>query len=179
VYVLGHFGIAIGLAWLLAWKRGPAVDYRLVLLGAMLPDLIDKPLGVALGLETRLWAHSLVFFVSLLALSWIRSLRPLLWVAFGVATHLLLDRIWAMPWVVLWPALGWTFPPDGATLWGFVEPLLADPFVIAGEVAGAIILILFAGAHGIRSWSALRLFLRNGRVAKAAGGRRRGPTAPQ
>jgi len=44
-FLLGHLGIGLGLAWLLSWRSPMRIDYRLVLFGALLPDLIDKPLG--------------------------------------------------------------------------------------------------------------------------------------
>ena len=53
MFVLGHFGIAAGLAWLLTFRRPGPIDFRLVLVGAILPDLIDKPLGALLGVMSR------------------------------------------------------------------------------------------------------------------------------
>src|SRR6266545_7870475 len=85
VFLLGHLGIGLGLAWLLSWRSPVRVDYRLVLFGAILPDLIDKPLGYVFGLETRLWAHTLLFLFVVLGLSFVPSLRPLRFVGFGVA----------------------------------------------------------------------------------------------
>lgn len=167
MYALGHLGIGIALAWLASYRRPWAVDYRLVLLGAILPDLIDKPLGAALQLESRLWAHTLVFVATVLAVTVIPGIRRLVWVGFGILTHLLLDRIWEQPHVILWPALGWGFPTDGVSLEGFLDILLRDPVVQAGEVAGLVVLVLFARAYGIRSWSSLRSFLRSGRVEHA------------
>jgi len=84
-----------------------------------------------------------------------------------VLTHLLLDRIWEQPLVVVWPALGWAFPADGVDLEGFLYVLLHDPFVQAGEIAGVLVLVLFARAHGIRTWPDVRSFLRTGRVPRA------------
>src|SRR5437667_342927 len=47
MFILAHLGIGLGLTWLLAWKSPARFDYRLVLFGSILPDLIDKPLGYA------------------------------------------------------------------------------------------------------------------------------------
>src|SRR5438132_5176364 len=64
VFLLGHLGIGLGLAWLLSTRSSVRIDYRLVLLGSILPDVIDKPLAFLLSLEGRLWAHTfLVVFV--------------------------------------------------------------------------------------------------------------------
>ena len=162
VFLLAHLGIGLGLAWLLAWKSPARFDYRLVLFGSILPDLIDKPLGYALGLETRIWSHTFVFLFAILALSFAPRLWILRFVGFGVATHLLVDRIWEMPWVVLYPAYGWSFHPASLDAERWIETLLHDPLVQTGEVVGALILLVFAWRKGLGSWTALRAFLRHG-----------------
>jgi len=161
MYALGHLGIGLGLAWLATTRRRDPIDFRLVLLGTVLPDLIDKPLAALLGLEGRLWAHSLLFLVGLALLSRVPSLRPILWLAFGVGTHLVLDQIWWQPVVVLWPAFG-PFPPGAPSLEGLLDVLFHDPVVQAGEGIGLAILVGFAWTHGVRSWPSLRAFLRSG-----------------
>src|SRR5438128_6409895 len=105
MFLFGHLGIGLGLAWLLSWNSPTRIDYRLVLFGAILPDLIDKPLGFLTGLESRLWAHTFVFLFAILALSFVPSLRGLRLIGFGVATHLFLDLIWNQPAIFLYPAL--------------------------------------------------------------------------
>jgi len=172
VFLLGHLGIGLGLAWLLSWRSPSRIDYRLVLFGAILPDLIDKPLGYVLGLQTRLWAHTLLFLAAILALSFVPWWRGLRLVGFGVATHLLLDEIWDLPRVFWYPAYGWTFPavPFSADVW--FEALLHDPYIQVGEILGFTILVAFAWAHGIRSWSTLRAFLGHGSLPVASGARR-------
>lgn len=169
MFVLGHLGIAAGLAWLLAF-RWPSirVDYRVLLAGAILPDLIDKPLGSLLGLQARLWAHTLIFLAALAALSRLRPLRGVAWLALGVAVHLALDMIWFEPNVALWPLYGWSFPTGVQSLGGYLYVLLTDPYVQFGEITGSILLVAFAKVHGLFSWSALRSFLRTGSVREAA-----------
>src|SRR5437867_13442354 len=110
MFLLGHLGIGLGLAWLLSWKSPTRVDYRWVLFGAILPDLIDKPLGFLAGLDSRLWAHTFLFLFAILALSFVPSLRGLRLIVFRVAAHLLLDLNRTQPAIVLFPACGLTFP---------------------------------------------------------------------
>src|SRR6059036_654532 len=110
MFLLGHLGIGLGLAWLLSWKSPARIDYRLVLFGAILPDLIDKPLAYVTGLDSRIWTHTFLFLFAILALSFVPMFRALRLVGFGVATHLLLDMIWIQPAVVWYPAYGWSFP---------------------------------------------------------------------
>src|SRR5256712_9805172 len=110
VFLLGHLGIGLGLAWLLSTRSSVRIDYRLVLFGAILPDVIDKPLAFVLSLEGRLWAHTFLFLFAILALSFVPSCRGARLLGFGGSTHLLFGRIWNQPAVVLYPAYGWTFP---------------------------------------------------------------------
>ncbi len=169
VFLLGHLGIGLGLAWLLAWRSPRRFDYRLVLLGAILPDLIDKPLGFLLGLETRLWAHTFLFLFVVLGLSFVPPWKPLRFVGFGVATHLLLDQIWAMPFVVWYPAYGWNFPAAPLDIGRWIDTLLHDPYVATGEVVGVLLLVAFSWSHGIRSWRAARAFLAHGALPGKVG----------
>ena len=166
MYVLGHLGIGLGLAWLLTYRRPASIDYRLVLLGAILPDLIDKPLGALLGLEARLWAHGLIVLLAILAASRVPGLRGLQWVGFGVATHLLLDQIWNQPNVVLWPFAG-PFVAQTTSLGGYIHVLFTDPYVQFGEVTGALILVALAWRYGLLSRSGLKAFLGTGHLEHA------------
>jgi hypothetical protein len=99
VFVLGHAGIG---TWL-GNKLAPARDARWILLGTLLPDLIDKPLyyGLAfatgkraaeLGLisGTRTIGHTALFALFVLAAFWRRHGPE---VALGMATHLALDSL--------------------------------------------------------------------------------------
>jgi len=162
VFLLGHLGIGLGLAWLVAWRSPGKCDYRLVLFGAILPDLIDKPLGYMLGLETRLWAHTFAFLVAILAVSFLPPSWPLRFVGFGVATHFLLDRLWETPRIILYPAYGWAFNPAIFDSERWFDILFHDPYVQAGEIVGAAILMLFLWRNRLGSWNALRAFLAHG-----------------
>src|SRR2546426_11031501 len=111
MFLLGHLGIGLGLAWLLSTRSSVRIDYRLILVGAILPDVVDKPLAFLLSLEGRLWAHTFLFLFAILALSFVPSWRGLRLVGFGVSTPLLLDRIWDQAAGGLYPAFGRAVPP--------------------------------------------------------------------
>ena len=92
-------------------------DRRLIgfaALGAILPDLIDKPIGHILLAETldsgRLFGHGLLFFaliaVAGVYLYWRRESFALLAVAAGVLSHQVLDAMWAIPVSWYFPFLG-------------------------------------------------------------------------
>src|SRR2546428_9818578 len=93
VFLLGHLGIGLGLAWLLSTRSSVRIDYRLVLFGAILPDAVDKPLAFVLSLEGRLWAHTFLFLFAILALSFVPSWRGVPPVGVGGSNHLRVARL--------------------------------------------------------------------------------------
>ena len=100
---------------------GDYIDYRFLLVGSLLPDIIDKPIGGILFFSvfqnSRIFAHTLLFSVLLIALGVFvqsRLRRPwLLALGFGSLGHLVLDEMWRYPETLLWPAYGWVFPKGG------------------------------------------------------------------
>ena len=90
--LFAHLGLTLAGARLM---RGAHLG--MVLLGSMLPDIIDKPLGEALfGTPAmgRTIAHTLLFLLLLgLAAFYLSDLR-MAWVASGVLAHFLLDFMW-------------------------------------------------------------------------------------
>jgi hypothetical protein len=87
----------------------PAVDYRLVIVGALLP-LVELPFG-----SPRL-LHSLTGSVALLVLAMLATprrrlvQRRLVAVPIGTFIHLVLDGMWALTDAFWWPftGLGWS-----------------------------------------------------------------------
>ena len=153
---MGHVGIALGVAFALVriLKKSPDPKTFIIIVGvaAVLPDLIDKPIGLLYGFQGggRLFAHTLLFSAIVMAVSLIAwrvatrrelaiSLLPLFF-TLAVWIHLVLDLMWEVPEVLLWPAYGLGFP-TGEFSWGH---LTASPYAMAGEVAGAIILVYLA-----------------------------------
>lgn len=82
--------------------------------GAILPDLIDKPLGHFLLADSlnagRIYAHTLLLLLIIVVLGlyyWRKKSNYLLLAAAaGVGSHLLLDQIWQAPVTLFWPLLG-------------------------------------------------------------------------
>jgi len=162
LYVLAHLGIASLLARLTGGRNPrPPVDFRIVLLGSMIADLIDKPVGFALGISGRALAHTGVFAVGLTLLAvgvQMRGRNGLLWLAFGHWTHLLLDGMWEDPAVLLYPGFGWAFPPATATVFDLLLRF-QDPFVLGGEIVGGLLLVTLGYSSGLRSWAAFKRFV--------------------
>lgn len=118
------------------------VDIRLLLIGSLLPDIIDKPLMFAvpgLGGGHGL-AHSLLFLalISFIGLFLFIRLRQtwMLALSFGTAVHLPLDQIWQCLHALLWPF----YPLDkgDVTNWlpDMIRGLFSNPAVYVSEITG-------------------------------------------
>jgi inner membrane protein len=169
--LLAHTGITLSVATLLAGaarsnqKTGNGistwftslsayVDIRILLIGSLLPDIIDKPLGVFFFRDTfssgRIFGHTLLFLIMLTAAGFLLYRRRhrtwLLVLAFGTFIHLILDQIWLTPKTMLWPFLGFTFDrldvSDWFTLW--FRDLFVYPELYIPELIGLAILLWFA-----------------------------------
>ncbi len=158
-------------SWLTA--LGEFLDIRLVLIGSLLPDIIDKPLGQVLLREElgngRIFSHTLLFFIivgSLALLVYRRYSRTwLLALAMGTGAHLVLDSMWGSLRTLFWPAYGWTF--DKVDLSDWVERLwdglITKPGVYVPEIIGLIVAVWFVWnlLHRGRLWA----FIRHGQVS--------------
>jgi len=159
--LFGHLGITLAAAqtfekvMLSQGKKrfSDLIDYRLVLLGSMLPDIIDKPLGGLICKETlgsgRIYAHTLLFLLLLFGLGmflWLKLQRAgVLTLVGGSFVHHILDGMWRFPKTYLWPFYGWSFPkgdPEG-WFWQWAESLLTDPWVCVPEIIGAVFTLYF------------------------------------
>jgi membrane-bound metal-dependent hydrolase YbcI (DUF457 family) len=149
-----------------------SLDIRLLLLGSLLPDIIDKPVGIYFFRDTvssgRIIGHTLLFLflITLAGLYLYRSKNStgLLAFSFGTFTHLILDQMWLAPKTLLWPVFGFAFHRTDLTDWlpNILLALLRDPVVYIPELVGAAILAWFS-IKLVRKRK-IRNFLRNGRV---------------
>jgi hypothetical protein len=90
--------------------RSPAIDYRFVVLGALLP-LVEAALGGPRLLHSVVGAVALLGLV-MMATSGRRLLRRrLLGVPIGLMCHLVLDGSFTRTDIVWWPVGGWAFAP--------------------------------------------------------------------
>lgn len=116
MYFLAHLLAGILLGILLAYLIR---DSRLIpacALGSILPDLIDKPVGLLLFPDVfgtgRIFGHALVvvglvLFIGILVyLRYPRTGILLLALVAGIFTHQVLDAMWSQPANWYWPALG-------------------------------------------------------------------------
>ena len=180
--IFGHVGITLGAAALLtgavkssrfsqtegessqavaalngkvSWftSLGSYIDIRLLLMGSLLPDIIDKPVGQLFFRETfsqgRIFSHTLLFFILVTLAGFYlyqhRSKGCLLVISFGTFTHLIFDQMWRSPRTLFWPLFGFAFERADLTYWvqNTFYALLTDPGVYIPELVGAAILLWF------------------------------------
>jgi membrane-bound metal-dependent hydrolase YbcI (DUF457 family) len=129
------------------------IDLRILLAGSLLPDIIDKPLGIymlgnAIG-NGRIFSHTLLFLSlciiigALVFWHWRRTWALVL--AFGTFTHLIFDSMWNRPQTLFWPLLGAAFPKQDSANWidSNIHNLLTKPSYYIPEIAGALVLLAF------------------------------------
>ncbi len=125
------------------------IDIRLLVIGSLLPDIIDKPAGFAFGISGRAFCHTLLFLILLSFVAFVfrrgrtRWLFPLV---YGTFMHLVLDSMWRTPSVLFWPLFGWQFPPGTqCDLWllNMLSALFSNPGAYVSELLGVAILLGF------------------------------------
>lgn len=166
--LLGHMGVTLGAAVLAdnvlskdyyppgqktrQIKSSPLskLDLRFVLVGSLLPDIIDKPVGTIFFRDTfsngRIFSHTLLFLIitalaGLVVHHYYRKLWPLA-LAFGTFTHLIFDYMWLEHKTLLWPLYGFAFDKEDLTnlVQHLFDGLLNNPSVYVPEIVGATIL---------------------------------------
>lgn len=185
--VFGHTGITLGATLVVGSTFSRAhftarispllkrLDLRFVLLGSLLPDIIDKPLGhfifrEALG-NGRIFAHTLLFLAVISLAGFLlyrrREQTWLLALASGSFWHLVLDKMWLTPRTLLWPAFGFAFEKlaidDLLSHWLYA---LTNPEVYLPEIVGALVLAWF-GLRLLRRRQ-LRDFIKYGQATPGA-----------
>jgi hypothetical protein len=143
--LFAHTGIALA-----AGRFSKNVDLLFLTIGAMLPDLIDKPLGwMIYGTPNmgRIFAHTLLFLLIFVALALYSRDMRIISLAAGVSIHLFLDFMWLSPVILLWPMLG-SFPQapyvDALSYMEMLLFALRRPWVLVPECLGLAYLIYFA-----------------------------------
>ena len=158
--------------------RDEMMDLRFLALGAILPDLVDSPIGLFFWPElqtVRLAAHSLLFATLLLVvvMATTRRGRPRKrWMplAIGVLLHLVLDGMWRLPSTLWWPFIGWTFDETSfATVGDYLTWLLTDFRTWWLEAVGLVYLFALAARSDLRDPGARRLLVTTGRIRAPIG----------
>lgn len=160
--ILWFVGVSVAFVWFVF--RSPALDYRLVALGSVLP-LGEVALGGAFVFHTLL--ASVVALMGVVLLTRERRLVRRRWIGLpiGMLMHLVLDGVWADSQVFWWP-LG------GASFGGAELPVLTRPLgvLLVGEVIGAACLVLMWRRFDLADPARRATLWRTGQLPRDAAG---------
>lgn len=151
-----------GGSFLAVWLvfRDPAIDHRLVMAGAVLPDLVDLASGGA-WLGHTVIASVVLLCGIMLATRGRRLLRrQLLAVPIGTFLHLVLDAAWTDTETFWWPAFGLDLGDSR------LPSLERGPLNVVLEVVGLGILVWAHGRFRLGEPERRRHFLRTGRLGR-------------
>jgi len=164
------------------------LDYRLLALGATLPDLVDKPMAMTLFRRSNaalLIGHTALFHVALWLLAFLTGRQRRWWPYILAAQgHLVLDRIWGFPRTFLWPFRGLAFHrwrnvgSPHRFLTAYLHIITEEPFLILSEVWGALALLWFLADRRLLDRRRLRIFLWTGDPGVGDGRKCEGPERP-
>jgi len=152
-----------GTSFLTVWAvfHDPSIDYRLLLLGSILPDLIDAPFGGAAV------AHSVTFSAVVLVVVMLATIgrrplrRRLLALPIGMFLHLVFDGAFANAKIFWWPF-------SGATLGEQQLPSVArGGLSVLFELAGLAMLAWAWRRFGLADPRRRRLLWRTGHLDPA------------
>jgi hypothetical protein len=156
--ILWPAGMAVLVVWLVF--HDPAIDYRLVVAGALLPDVVDAPFGGARLVHTLLFSVALLVAVMLATRHHRRARRRWLALPIGTFLHLLVDGMWTHTHTFWWPFFGAAFDDR-------LPSLAHGPVVLAlEEAAGAVALVWAWRRFGLSDRARRSTLLRTGRLPR-------------
>ncbi|MET0145734.1 MAG: hypothetical protein ABW328_13255 [Ilumatobacteraceae bacterium] len=154
--LLWFVGTAIIAVWFVF--RDPRFDYRLLIVGALLP-LLDAVTGHAWVLHTLAFSLFLLLVVMVATMGRRPARKALLAVPIGALLHLVFDGAWTDADLFWWPLGGWSLAddrlPEAARGWWWD---------IALEVVGLVVLAWVWRRSGLSDRSARRRFRADGRL---------------
>ena len=161
--LFGHIGITLGIFIVLGILYphiNSIFNKKYLIIGALLPDLIDKPLGMVIFSSSlangRIIGHILLFSVIILLIGLFLYDKKMdiriLSLATGSFFHLMEDKIWGDPITLFWPLLGWGFPKDSVDRTGLeyllvlinrsFHPQFSESYIT--EILGIGVVVIFA-----------------------------------
>lgn len=156
--ILWPAGMALVAVWLVF--RDPAVDHRMVVAGAVVPDAVDAPFGGARVLHTVVAAAVVLVVVMLATRGHRHARRRWIFLPIGILLHLAFDGMWTETHTFWWPAFGWSL---GAPLPALDHGL---GVLVAEEVAGAVALGWFWRRFRLGDRAVRTTFWRTGRLPR-------------
>lgn len=188
--IFGHIGITTGVIKLYEKaskiKNNNFIDYRIVMVGSLLPDIIDKPLvQIIYGLQNHhghFIAHSFIFSVLMIALGitvfHMKNNKVILILGICSLIHQIFDKMMLLPNVFFLPNINlnhfivlqrfefvhniimpvYTKFPYMSGIVSYFE----EPYVFISEVIGLIVIIYFI--HKLCSNKKYISFLKYGKL---------------
>jgi hypothetical protein len=154
--LLWYVGVSVVFVWNVF--RSPALDYRLVMVGSVLP-LVEVVFGGPRLLHTLVFAVALLGVVMLATRNRRLLRRRQISLPIGLMVGLVLNGSWSSKEVFWWPFYGWTFPSDG------LPELHRSPAVlVVFELVGAACLVWCWRTFGWSDAENRRLFWRTGHL---------------
>lgn len=151
-----------GMSWLLVWRvfRSPTIDYRLVMIGSVLPA-IDDVVGRPTPLHALLGAAVAFGAVAVITRNQRLASRRWVGIPIGMFFHLVLDGSWADTDLFWWPF-------TGSSLSDLSVPELTWPLwlAIAAEIAGALVIGGLWLRLGLTDAGRRRTFLSTGHLVR-------------
>ena len=152
-------GGAIACVWVVL--RDPAIDYRLVVAGALLPNTVDYWFKAVRPMHSVLAPMLVLAIVMLATIGRRHARRALLAVPFAMFLHLVLDGTWSDKQMFWWPLLGRL---DQTSLPTFRRDVL---LLAAQELAGMGVIIWFVLRFKLSSPLRRRQFVHSGRLDRS------------
>lgn len=140
--------------------RDPRFDYRLLVVGVLVPDVVDVWFGGARVMHTLVFSVGLMTLIMLATRRGSMRRRRVLPLAIGTFLHLVFDGAFANTDVFWWPFTGASF--------GDARLPVAErgAFNIALEIIGAVGLVWIFRRHGLADRSARKRFLATGELVE-------------
>jgi hypothetical protein len=148
------------------------IDYRVVAIASLIPDLIDKPIGRLLFRDHyesgRLFGHTLLLNLAFFCVLFFmrgRIKRQFVLIPLSSLLHLAEDAMWSQPKIFWWPLFGTDFPrfPEKGGFISLFDPR-AHPEAFVQEAIGLAIIVWLLASHRLLSREGIRSFIRTGRL---------------
>jgi hypothetical protein len=154
-----------GTSFLTVWMvfRSPAADYRMVMLGSVLP-VVELVAGRPLVAHTLAGAVAVLVVVMLTTRRRRLVQRRWLGIPIGMFCHLVFDGVWADRDLFWWPSFGASFPADD------LPEVRRGVLSVLMELAGVALLVWMARRFQLRDRARWDEFRRTGRLGRDLGG---------
>lgn len=172
----GHLGITLLIVFIIFTILKENVDYRFVLVGAILPDILDKPIGdyifYSIFQNGRIFGHTLLFVaaITLVGATVTRKYKVnfVELLALGSLFHIAEDQVWKVPGTLFWPIFGLEFPKfDLENYAGYIfYVLFHEPSAYVPEIIGITLLAGFVFYFKLYKPENIRAFRKDGRLGQ-------------